>query len=56
MPLKAGKSQRSFVANIRELMAAYHRKGRIGSGPSESPAKANKRAVAIAFAQQRKSQ
>lgn len=51
MPLKAGK--KNFVANIRELMAAYHRKGRIGNSPPESAAKANKRAVAIAYSKQR---
>jgi hypothetical protein len=53
MPLQAGKSKRTFVQNIKELMAAYHRKGHIGSSPDESKAKANKRAVAIAYAKQR---
>lgn len=53
--LKAGKSKKTFVANIRELMAAYHRKGHIGNSPAESAAKANKRAVAIAFSKQRAS-
>lgn len=54
MPLKSGGGKRNLVANIRELMASFHRKGSIGNGPQESAAKANKRAVAIAYAQQRK--
>ncbi len=55
MPLAKGKSRKTFVSNIRELMAAFHRKGHIGNSPSESPANANKRAVAIAYAKQRES-
>lgn len=51
MPLKAGGGKRNFVQNIRELMAAFHRKGHIGNSPPESAAKANKRAVAIAYSQ-----
>lgn len=56
MPLKSGGKPggKNFVANIRELMASFHRKGSIGNGPQESAAKANKRAVAIAYSEQRK--
>ncbi len=51
MPLKAGK--KNFVSNIRELMHAYKSKGKIGTSTPASPAKANKQAVAIAYAKQR---
>lgn len=54
MPLQQGKSKRSFASNIRELMHAYRSKGKIGTSTPSSPAKANKQAVAIAYAQQRK--
>jgi hypothetical protein len=55
MPLAAGKSKASFVKNIRELMAAFHREGKIGTSTPASAAKANKQAVAIAFSKQRES-
>ncbi len=53
MPLKAGKSQRTFVQNIRELSHSFKRKGTIGTSTPASSAKANKQAVAIAYAKQR---
>lgn len=55
MPLKAGKSHRSFVANIRELMHAFKRTGKIGNSTPSSAGKANKQSVAIAFSKQRES-
>jgi hypothetical protein len=54
MPLQAGKSAASFAANIRELMHAFHATGKIGSSKPASKAKANKQAVAIAYAQKRR--
>ncbi len=55
MPLAQGKSKRAFVSNIRELMHAFHRKGKIGNSTPANAAKANKQAVAIAYAKQRES-
>lgn len=55
MPLKSGGGQKNFVGNIKELMAAFHRKGKIGTSAPASPAKANKQAVAVAYAKQRES-
>ena len=53
MPLKEGKSKRSFVANIRELMHSFKRTGKIGTSTPGSAGKANKQAVAIAYSKQR---
>jgi hypothetical protein len=53
MPLSKGKSKRSFVSNIRELMHSFKRTGKIGNSTPASPGKANKQAVAIAFSKQR---
>jgi hypothetical protein len=53
MPLKAGK--KNFVSNIRELMHAFKRTGRIGTSTPASPAKAVKQAVAISYSKQRES-
>ena len=53
MPLQAGKSKRSFVANIKELMHSFKRTGKIGTSTPSSPGKANKQAVAEAFSKQR---
>jgi hypothetical protein len=52
MPLKAGK--KNFVSNIKELMASFKRTGKIGNSAPASAAKANKQAVAISYAQQRR--
>ncbi len=51
MPLKSGK--RNFVSNIKELMAAFHAKGKIGNSTPANKAKANKQAVAIAYSKLR---
>ncbi len=53
MPIKAGKSKKTFVGNIREIMHSFKRKGTIGTSTPASPAKAVKQAVAIAYAKQR---
>ncbi len=55
MPLQRGSSRRSFIANIRELMHAWRRTGRIGTSRPASAGKADKQAVAIAFRKQRES-
>jgi hypothetical protein len=54
MPLKSGASQKTFVENIREIMHSFHRTGRIGTSRPDSAGKANKQALAIAYAQKRK--
>jgi hypothetical protein len=54
MPLKAGGSKKNFVENIREIMHSFKRSGKIGNSHPSSAAKANKQAVAIAYAQKRK--
>jgi len=53
MPLQAGKSKRSFVANIKELMNSFKHSGKIGTSTPASAGKADKQAVAIAFSKQR---
>ncbi len=55
MPLKAGAGRKTFVHNIREIMHAFAKSGRIGNSWPASAAKANKQAVAIAYRQQRES-
>ena len=54
MPLRAGASNKSFVANIKEIMHSFAQKGTIGNSRPASKGKAVKQAVAIAFRQQRK--
>jgi hypothetical protein len=54
MPLKSGGGKKNFVANIRELMHSFKHTRKIGNSAPASAAKANKQAVAIAYAQQRK--
>jgi hypothetical protein len=53
MPLRAGTSDKVFVGNIRELMHAYARSGRIGNSRPANKAKADKQAVAIAYRKRR---
>ncbi len=55
MPLKEGKSKKSFVANIRELMQAFHKSGMIGNSHPGSKMAAVKQAVAIAYKKKRES-
>ncbi len=54
MPLKSGGGKKTFVENIRELMHSFNKTGRIGNSRPKSKAKADKQAVAIAYAQKRK--
>jgi hypothetical protein len=53
MPLKAGKSQKVFSSNVRELMHTYKRKGKIGHVKPKSAEHARKIALAIAFQKKR---
>lgn len=53
MPLKAGKSQRTFVQNIRELSHSFKRKGTIGTSTPANKKAAQKQILAIAYAKQR---
>lgn len=54
MPLERGAGNRTFVENIREIMHAFARSGRIGNSAPASKAKAARQAVAIAYRQKRK--
>jgi hypothetical protein len=53
MPLKAGKSQKTFVSNIREMMHSYKRKGSIGTSTPANKKAAQKQILAIAYSKQR---
>ena len=49
MPLIHSSSKAAFGKNVSELMHSFKEKGKIGTSPKESKAKARKRALAIAF-------
>lgn len=55
MPLKKGKSEKTFKSNVREVVKSYKKTGKIGTSRPKSKAKAVKQAVAIAYSQKRKS-
>jgi hypothetical protein len=55
MPLKEGKSQKTFSSNVEELVHKFKQSGKIGKSTPSSKAKARKQAVAIAFDMKRKS-
>ena len=55
MPLKRGNSRKVISENIRELMHAYKREGRIGRSRPPSTRKAVKQAAAIAYRKARQS-
>jgi hypothetical protein len=50
MPLIKGKSRKVISENIKELMDSYKKTGKIGYSTPVNPGKANRQAVAIAFA------
>lgn len=54
MPLKKGKSEKVFKANVKELVDTFKSTGKIGTSKPKSKAKAIKQAVAIAYSQKRK--
>jgi len=55
MPLKKGKSRKVVSGNIKELVDAYKRKGKIGNVKPRDKAHAQKIAVAIALQKARQS-
>lgn len=55
MPLKSGKSSKVMSENISETMHKYKKTGKIGTSEPESDEKAQKQAVAIAYAKAGKS-
>ena len=55
MPLKSGSSQKTIGKNVKELMGAYKKSGKIGTSKPESKKKAQKQAVAIALSKAGKS-
>jgi len=55
MPLKSGSSQQTVGKNVKELMHAYVKKGKIGTSKPASKEKAQKQAVAIALSKAGKS-
>ena len=54
MPLKQGKSKKTFDSNMSELIASYRKTGKIGSSRPKGADKARKQALAIAFSQKEK--
>jgi hypothetical protein len=55
MPLKSGSSQKTIGKNVKELMGAYKKSGKIGTSKPESKKEAQKQAVAIALSKAGKS-
>jgi hypothetical protein len=55
MPLKSGSSQKTIGKNVKELMGAYKKSGKIGSSKPASKKAAQKQAVAIALSKAGKS-
>jgi len=55
MPLKKGKSKKVQSENIKELVDTYKEKGKIGTSNPKNKKAAIKQAVAISYAQKRKS-
>lgn len=54
MPLKKGKSKKTFEDNISELIARYRKTGKIGNSRPKGADAARKQALAIAFNVKRK--
>lgn len=55
MPLLKGKSQKTFSANVSELIRSYKKKGTLGTSKPKNMAAARKQALAIAFSKKRES-
>ena len=55
MPLKSGSSQKTIGKNVKELMGAYKKSGKIGSSKPVSKKAAQKQAVAIALSKAQES-
>ena len=55
MPLKSGSSQKTIGKNVKELMGAYKKTGKIGTSKPESKKAAQKQAVAIALSKAQES-
>lgn len=53
MPLKKGKSDAVFSANVAEILRSYKKKGTIGSSKPKTVADARRQALAIAYAKKR---
>lgn len=54
MPLKKGMSQEAFDSNVKELVDAFKKKGKIGNTKPKNKSHARRIAVAVAFDQKRK--
>ncbi len=55
MPLKKGKSKKVRTRNVKEIMKSYKKTGKIGTSKPKGKKSAIKQAVAIGYAQQRRS-
>jgi len=55
MPLKSGSSQKTIGKNVKELMGAYKKSGKIGTSKPRSKKAAQKQAVAIALSKAQES-
>jgi len=55
MPLKKGSSKKTRQSNIKEVIHSYEKKGKIGTSKPKSKKEAIKQAVAIGYAEQRRS-
>lgn len=49
MPLKSGKSRRVLSQNVRELLRAFKKTGRIGKAHPKDMERARKMALAVAY-------
>ena len=54
VPLVPGASESAFSSNVRELMHSYKKKGKIGKSRPKNKKKALKQALAISYAEKRR--